>query len=121
MRSQVGLTKWAHLRKTYNPVSLDILYSLNSNFYFVKDDLLFQLLGKRVFVKFCKVMENGKCGRAPLWYRVKRTTTAKATHIAYAISNSTAPDSFKSKNNDYRFIVREKPFGVHSSLLKQRL
>ena len=40
---------------------------------------------------------------------VKRTTTAKATHIAYAISNSTAPDSFKSKNNDYRFIVREKP------------
>lgn len=109
LRSQVGLTKWAHLRKTYNPVSLDILYSLNSNFYFVKDDLLFQLLGKRVFVKFCKVMENGKCGRAPLWYRVKRTTTAKATHIAYAISNSTAPDSFKSKNNDYRFIVREKP------------
>ncbi|AJS43753.1 Sir1p [Saccharomyces cerevisiae YJM1273] len=109
LRSQVGLTKWAHLRKTYNPVSLDILYSLNSNFYFVKDDLLFQLLGKRVFVKFCKVMENGKCGKAPLWYRVKRTTTAKATHIAYAISNSTAPDSFKSKNNDYRFIVREKP------------
>lgn len=109
LRSQVGLTKWAHLRKTYNPVSLDILYNLNSNFYFVKDDLLFQLLGKRVFVKFCKVMENGKCGKASLWYRVKRTTTAKATHIAYAISNSTAPDSFKSKNNDYRFIVREKP------------
>lgn len=109
LRNQVGLTKWAHLRKIYNPVSLDILDSLNSNFYFVKDDLLFQLLGKRVFVKFCKVMENGKCGKAPPWYRVKRTTTAKATHIAYAISNSTAPDSFKSKNNDYRFIVREKP------------
>ena len=108
LRAQIGLAGWTYLRRFYNPVSLDILYSLNSNYYFVKDDQLFQLLGKRIFVKFCKVMENGKDGKAPVWY-CARTTTAKATHIGYVLPNTATLDSLKNKKNAFRFIVRENP------------
>lgn len=108
LRVQIGLTAWTYLRRFYNPVSLDILYSLNSNYYFVKDDQLFQLLGKRIFVKFCKVMENVKDDKAPVWYCV-RTTTAKATHIGYVLPNTTTLGSFKNKKNAFKFIVRENP------------
>nr|DAA34889.1 TPA_inf: transcriptional silencer Sir1 [Saccharomyces mikatae] len=108
LRDQIGLRKWSRLRRLYNPVSLDILDGLKSNYYFVKDDLLFQLLGKRVFVKFCKIMRNEREGKIPFWY-CARTTTAKASHIAYVLPDTATSNSPTDKKSVVRFIVREQP------------
>lgn len=107
LRNRIGLKAWASLKKLYNPMSLDIVYNLDSNYYFVKDDRFFQLLGRRVFVKFSEVMKNKTNGNGPSFY-CARTTTAKATHIAYVLTDTTLNHPTVRKNV-YRFIVRERP------------
>ncbi|CAI1560244.1 hypothetical protein SEUBUCD646_0K03170 [Saccharomyces eubayanus] len=107
LRDWIGLKTWTYLRRLYNPISLDIVYNLNSNYYFVKDDQFFQIMGKRAFVRFSNVVGNDTRDKVPFYVCV-RTTTTKATHIAYIVTDVTQI-SFNDKKDGLKFIVRERP------------
>ncbi|CAI4046847.1 hypothetical protein SUVZ_11G3110 [Saccharomyces uvarum] len=125
LRDRIGLKTWTCLRRLYNPMSLDIVYNLNSNYYFVKDDQFFQIMGKRAFVKFCKTVGNNTYDKASFYFCV-RTTTTRATHIAYILTDTTRT-SFIDKKDGLKFIVRERPImedvnsNVNFSELKNQL
>ncbi|CCD27196.1 uncharacterized protein NDAI_0J03040 [Naumovozyma dairenensis CBS 421] len=76
----------------YKANTFDMFSNINSNYLFVKDFRLFNLLEKKTYVRFKKTDDSG--------YSCQRTSKQSATHVCYVVQLNGQKDDI--------FLVREK-------------